>query len=203
MPDFTIRTLMTTAPPSIGPKDTVRRALMLLRATNTAELLVMDGGKLVGTLNERDIWERCPTAMVVLNEKQADELPAKLRAALPVQDPCEYLIQNAPRERLAELDLDLAKFTAWAGLAQSLLTLGRSYVPSGAVKSMTVFYAHPLRGTKQDWLTNQLHRWDAFARMPNRYVDVPGEHHTLMGAKHVPKFQAVLKNEINRALRGH
>jgi acyl-CoA synthetase (AMP-forming)/AMP-acid ligase II/thioesterase domain-containing protein len=140
--------------------------------------------------------------LALIDKQQADELPAKLRAALPVQDPCEYLIRNAPRERLVELDLDLAKFTAWAGLAQSLLTLGRSYVPSGAVESMTVFYAHPLRGTKENWLNNEIKRWDDFTRSPNRYVDVAGEHYTLMGPKHVASFQGVLRAELDRALDG-
>jgi acyl-CoA synthetase (AMP-forming)/AMP-acid ligase II/thioesterase domain-containing protein len=140
--------------------------------------------------------------LALIDKNQADELPAKLRAALPVQDPCEYLIRNAPRERLVELDLDLAKFTAWAGLAQSLLTLGRSYVPSGAVESMTVFYAHPLRGTKENWLNNEIKRWDDFTRSPNRYVDVAGEHYTLMGPKHVASFQGVLRAELDRALDG-
>ena len=140
--------------------------------------------------------------LALIDKQQADELPAKLRAASPVQDPCEYLIRNAPRERLVELDLDLAKFTAWAGLAQSLLTLGRSYVPSGAVESMTVFYAHPLRGTKENWLNNEIKRWDDFTRSPNRYVDVAGEHYTLMGPKHVASFQGVLRAELDRALDG-
>lgn len=136
----------------------------------------------------------------LIDKKQADELPEQLRAALPVQDPCAYLIQIAPRERLVELDLDLPKFAAWAGLAQSLLTLGRSYVPSGTVESMTVFYAHPLRGTKQDWLNKEIKRWDDFTRSPNRYIDVAGEHYTLMGPKHVGSFQAVLRAELDRAL---
>jgi thioesterase domain-containing protein len=134
--------------------------------------------------------------LTLIDKNQADELPAKLRASLPVQDPCEYLIRNAPRERLVELDLDLAKFTAWAGLAQSLLTLGQSYVPSGAVESMTVFYAHPLRGTKENWLNSEIKRWD-FTRSPNRYVYVAGEHYTLMGRKHVASFQGVLRAELD------
>lgn len=79
MPDFTLRSLMTTAPRTISPKDTLQRARALLRETSPAELLVLDGGKLVGMLNERDIWEHCPTATVVLNEKQADELLEQFR----------------------------------------------------------------------------------------------------------------------------
>lgn len=138
----------------------------------------------------------------LIDKKQSEELPSPLRAGLPEQDPCSYLIDIAPPERLVELDLDLAKFKAWAVLAQSLLTLGRSYVPAGSVESMTIFYAVPLRGTKENWLNNELRRWDDFTRSRNRYIDVAGEHYTLMGPKHVATFQAVLRAELDRALGG-
>jgi thioesterase domain-containing protein len=139
----------------------------------------------------------------LIDEKQAEELPNQLRAAKPARDPCEYLMQIAPRQRITELDLDLPRFKIWAGVAQSLLTLGRSHCPCGAVESVTVFYAQPLWGTKDEWLKGQLKRWDDFTRAPNRYVDVAGGHHTLMDHKHVTTFQVVLRTEIDRALRGH
>ncbi|AIO68852.1 non-ribosomal peptide synthetase [Burkholderia oklahomensis] len=138
----------------------------------------------------------------LIDKQQSLTLPPQLRAAMSEQDPLAYLIDNAPPGRLAELDLDLPKFRAWAGLAQSLLTLGRSYVPSGNVQSMSIFYAIPLRGTKEDWLNKELRRWDEFTRAPNRYIDVAGEHYTLMGPAHVGTFQAVLRAELDRALGG-
>ncbi|KVE41070.1 non-ribosomal peptide synthetase [Burkholderia sp. BDU5] len=138
----------------------------------------------------------------LIDKQQSLTLPPQLRAAMPEQDPLAYLIDNAPPGRLAELDLDLLKFRAWAGLAQSLLTLGRSYAPSGNVQSMSIFYAIPLRGAKEDWLNKELRRWDEFTRAPNRYIDVAGEHYTLMGPAHVGTFQAVLRSELDRALGG-
>lgn len=138
----------------------------------------------------------------LIDMKQAQELPTRLRRASPRQDPCEYLVRIAPPERLAELDVDLAKFKDWAALAHSLLTIAQPYTPSGSVESVTVFYAHPLRGTKQDWLNNELKRWHEFSRTPVRYVEVPGDHHTLMGPKHVGSFQASLRAEIDRAMHG-
>lgn len=138
----------------------------------------------------------------LIDMKQALELPEQLRAAAPEQDPCARLVQIAPPERLAELDIDEAKFRAWAALTYALLVVARPYVPSGAVESMTVFYAHPLHGTKQQWLDNELKRWDAFSRAPARYIDVPGEHHVIMGPKHVGSFQAALRSEIDRAMGG-
>jgi len=67
---------------------------------------------------------------------------------------------------------------------------------------MTVFCAHPLRGTRQDWLNNELKQWDEFTRLRNRYIEVAGEHHTLMDPKHVYSFQSVLRAELDRALAG-
>lgn len=138
----------------------------------------------------------------LIDKQQSEQLGDWLRAR-PEIDPFAWLIDQAPPERLAELDIDLPKFTAWAGLAQSLLTMGKSYHPSGQVDALTVFYAIPLRGTKQDWLNNELRRWDEHSRSPNRYIDVAGEHYTLMGPKHVATFQATLRAELDRALGGN
>lgn len=137
----------------------------------------------------------------LIDKDQSTELPGWLRAQ-PDIDPYRWLIDNAPPERLVELDLDLAKFTAWAGLAQSLLTMGRSYEPSGSAEQLSIFYAIPLRGTKEDWLQRELKRWDDFSRSANRYIDVAGEHYTLMGPRHVATFQSVLRAELDRALGG-
>jgi len=138
----------------------------------------------------------------LIDENQAAELPNQLRSAKPAPDPCEYLMQIGSRERIAELDLDLSRFRIWVGVAQSLLGIGRSQCPSGTVESVTVFYAHPLCGTKEDWLRCQLRRWDDFTRVANRYIEVAGGHYTLIDHNHVATFQVVLRTEIDRALRG-
>jgi acetoin utilization protein AcuB len=79
MSDLSIRTWMTAAPPIIGPKESLKRARALLHTAKVPELLVMDDGRLVGMLNERDIWESCPTSAVLLDDKQADELLGQFR----------------------------------------------------------------------------------------------------------------------------
>ncbi|QKV92601.1 non-ribosomal peptide synthetase [Streptomyces sp. NA02950] len=135
----------------------------------------------------------------LINKKQSLDLPGELRP-LPRDEQLARLLRIAPPDRLAELDLDLTRFTAWAELAHGLTDLGRGYHPSGTVRSMTVFYAIPLRGSKEDWLNNELRRWDEHSTEPNRYLDVPGEHYTLMGPQHVAVFQAVLRRELDRAM---
>lgn len=137
----------------------------------------------------------------LITKQQAKTLPAELRP-LGKREQLGHLLDIAPPDRLAELDLDLERFTAWADLADGLTGLGRTYHPSGSVAAMSVFYAVPLRGTKQDWLNNELKRWQDFTREAPRYLDVPGEHYTLMGPRHVAVFQSILRAELDRALSG-
>lgn len=136
----------------------------------------------------------------LIDRKQVEELPSQLRAAQATQDPCTFLFQLAAPERLAELDLDLAKFVAWAALTHNMALIGRSYVPSGTVESVVAFHANPLRGNKQQWL-HEVRRWDEFTRAPVRYIEVTGEHYTLLN-KHAASFQGVLRAELDRALDG-
>lgn len=79
MRDLSIRPWITPAPPTISPKENLKRARGQLRAANVTELLVVDNGKLVGTVSERDIWEHCPTSAVLLDDKHAEELLAQFR----------------------------------------------------------------------------------------------------------------------------
>ncbi|MFJ4283616.1 alpha/beta fold hydrolase [Streptomyces massasporeus] len=137
--------------------------------------------------------------LALIDKKQSIELPGLLRH-LPREEQVAGLMALAPQRRLAELDLDADKFAAWAELADALTDLGSGYRPSGTVRSMSVFYATPLRGTKQDWLDNELRRWDEFTTEPNRYLDVPGEHYTLMSPRHVAQFQAILRRELDDRL---
>jgi len=81
MPNSDIRTWMTSAPPTIGPKESIRRAWALLHSAKAVELLVVDNGKLVGMLNERDIWHHCPTSTLMMDEQRVNELLEQFRVA--------------------------------------------------------------------------------------------------------------------------
>ena len=74
MPNLDIRAWMTSSPPLIGPKESIRRAWALLHSAKAVELLVVDNGKLVGMLNERDIWHHCPTSTLIMDEQRVNEL---------------------------------------------------------------------------------------------------------------------------------
>ena len=81
MSQFSVQTLMTPPPPTISPFESLRHAWALMRTSRVSELLVMDNGKLVGTLSEQDIWHHCPTSAVVMNEQQVEDLLGHVRVA--------------------------------------------------------------------------------------------------------------------------
>ncbi len=139
----------------------------------------------------------------LIDRQQMLELPQRIRSANAHVDNaqvCSYILQLAPSARISELNLDLSKFEAWAALAYALVRIGEAYVPNGKVETATIFYAEPLRGTKEEWLGTHLRRWDDFTRLPVRYVETPGEHNSLLGPRHVAAFQALLRAEMDRAL---
>ncbi|WP_181003286.1 hypothetical protein [Burkholderia pseudomallei] len=82
---------------------------------------------------------------------------------------------DEPPGRLVELDLDLPKFRAWGGLAQSLLTPGRSYAPSGRVRAIAIFWAIPPRGAREDRLTKALRRRHELTAAQKRILEVSGD----------------------------
>jgi thioesterase domain-containing protein/acyl carrier protein len=132
----------------------------------------------------------------LLDTKQEEESLRKVQTEPPDWDPCEYLFQLAPRERLAELDLDFNKFSVWARVAHSLFTLSRSHLTSGTLEAMTIFYGDDAL-MDGEW-RDRIRRWDKFVRRP-KYVKVAGSHFTLMAPTHVAGFQAVLRAELNLA----
>src|SRR5258708_2453136 len=79
MKNLSIRPWMKDTPLTIGPKENLRRARGLMRSANVQELLVVDEGKLVGILNEQDIWAHCPTSALILDEKQTNDLLEQIR----------------------------------------------------------------------------------------------------------------------------
>ncbi len=158
--------------------------------------------RISGRMNEITFADGAINLALFLSLISADDVKELTQRLTPLseEEQLACLIRQAPPRRLTELDLDLEGFTAWVALAQSMVHLGRAYEPSGAVEQVRVFYCEPLRGTKQDWLDQQLRDWDGFTRRPNRYIEVDGEHYTLMSPEHVQTFQATLRRELADAL---
>jgi thioesterase domain-containing protein/phenylacetate-coenzyme A ligase PaaK-like adenylate-forming protein/acyl carrier protein len=166
----------------------------------------IDGTVFIGDrghkLNEIESAFRVAYFLGLVDMQQMLELPKRLGAQMHAPDPYKSVMELAGPARLAELDLDVERFTAWAKLSFRLVTLGQEYTPSGSVEAATIFYAQPLWGTKEDWLCNKLVEWNDHTRTPPRYVDVQGSHSSLLERHHVASFQMALRAELDRSLNG-
>jgi thioesterase domain-containing protein len=164
----------------------------------------IDGTVFIGDrqhkLNEIESAFRVAYFLGLVDMQQMLERPRQLGAQLHAPDPYQSVMELASPARVAELDLNLEKFTAWAKLSFGLVTLGQEYAPSGRVEATTIFYAQPLWGTKEDWLCNKLVEWNDHTRTPPRYVEVPGSHSSLLERQHVAAFQMALRAELDRSL---
>lgn len=144
----------------------------------------------------------------LISFQKLQELNKVLRPQLPGNDVCEYVLSFADPQRLAELDLDIRKFSVWARVAHAMETMLFAHQASGSVKAMTIFCSEgtssryaPNKWNRQTW-REQLNHWNDFVRQP-RYVEVEGNHHVLMGPKYVANFQAQLRAEIDRAFASY
>ncbi|KIK13271.1 hypothetical protein PISMIDRAFT_18100 [Pisolithus microcarpus 441] len=131
----------------------------------------------------------------LITKQDAIDLTSPLRR-LSRKDQLDLIWKLSPPERLVELQLTPEKLDHWVDIAGSLIECGKEYNPSGSVQSLDVFYAIPLRGSKADWLNNQLKPWAGFSRSEPSYTDVPGQHYTLMDFDHVPQFQKIFRSRL-------
>ncbi|KAG2358793.1 atromentin synthetase [Suillus spraguei] len=131
----------------------------------------------------------------LVSKHDANDLAPALRP-MTRKEQLEVVWKLSPPERLVELQLTPEKLDHWVDIAGSLIECGKDYNPSGSVSAVDVFYAIPLRGSKSDWLNNQLKPWSGFSRGEPSYTDVPGQHYTLMDFDHVPQFQKIFRGRL-------
>ncbi|KAG1800376.1 atromentin synthetase [Suillus plorans] len=131
----------------------------------------------------------------LVSKHDANDLAPALRP-MTRKEQLEVVWKLSPPDRLVELQLTPEKLDHWVDIAGSLIECGKDYNPSGSVSATDVFYAIPLRGSKSDWLNNQLKPWSGFSRGEPSYTDVPGQHYTLMDFDHVPQFQKIFRGRL-------
>jgi acyl-CoA synthetase (AMP-forming)/AMP-acid ligase II/thioesterase domain-containing protein/acyl carrier protein len=143
----------------------------------------------------------------LINFDQFEALNRELPPELPSDEVCDRVLALASQERLAELDLDRQRFATWSRVAHSVETLVFAHQNTGNVKSATIFCSEgmsqrytPVQWNRRKW-REELGQWDSFA-LSRKYIEVSGDHHALMGPKHVAAFQAQLRSEIDAALGG-
>jgi acyl-CoA synthetase (AMP-forming)/AMP-acid ligase II/thioesterase domain-containing protein/acyl carrier protein len=151
-------------------------------------------------------WIYVATGLAALLEvvtwEKAEQCANELRESASGQNPCEYVLQFASRDRLTELDLNLQKYFTWARVAFAVEKLIHLHETAGTMDKMTVFYSAGLpRLYEPSAWHNLIKQWSRFSP-DSKFIKVAGEHYTLMAPKHVATFQDVLRAEVNAALKG-
>ncbi|KIJ15165.1 hypothetical protein PAXINDRAFT_77684 [Paxillus involutus ATCC 200175] len=131
----------------------------------------------------------------LVSKQDANDLAPSMRP-LTRKEQLEIVWKLSPPERLVELQLTPEKLDHWVDIAGSLIECGKTYEPGSSVSVLDVFYAIPLRGSKEDWLNKQLKPWAGYSRAEPSYTDVPGQHYTLMDFDHVPGFQKIFRSRL-------
>ncbi|KAL8920035.1 MAG: hypothetical protein Q9208_006490 [Pyrenodesmia sp. 3 TL-2023] len=134
----------------------------------------------------------------IITEQRSEELVEQLRA-LPREKQIAQLLAESDQQRCAELALNLESLGTWINVAWSLQQVGWEYDPSGSVACMDVFYCQPLRlvaRTREEYRETKLNHWSDFVRDKVEFHEVDGEHYTMIGPEHVPKFQQSLERAM-------
>ncbi|KAH9896814.1 AMP-dependent synthetase and ligase [Cubamyces lactineus] len=117
----------------------------------------------------------------------------------------DWLLEQSDQARLRELQLSPAELQRWVRVAYALTRLGRTYLPTGALRdaSVTVFCATPLpsMGTREVYKAKQLSPWSQFCSRGVDFVDVDGEHYTMLSEAHVQSFAAKLTAAMDQSLQ--
>ncbi|KAH0835534.1 Alpha/Beta hydrolase protein [Lanmaoa asiatica] len=149
----------------------------------------------------------------LVSKQDANNLAPALRP-LTREEQLEVVWKLSPPERLVELQLTPERLDHWIDIAGSLIECGKTYEPSGSLCASFVFSSctprcanmfyfsvagcllrhSPSAVAKRNWLNKHLKLWAGFSRSEPSYIDVPGQHYTLMDFEHVPTFQKIFRN---------
>ncbi|KAI0659134.1 AMP-dependent synthetase and ligase [Cubamyces menziesii] len=152
--------------------------------------------------------------VALVSPETVDQVRARLHDAFPAAansdvEPddsdslLDWLLAQSDQARLQELQLSPAELQRWVRVAYALTRLGRTYLPTGTLRdaSVTVFCATPLpsMGTREVYKAERLSPWTQFCSREVDFVDVDGEHYTMLSEAHVRSFASKLTASMDRA----
>ena len=76
---LTVRDWMTSDPPTAGPQDSLQRAVELLRRRGIRAVPVVDKGKLIGIVTDRDIRQVAPSYPLLSEEDEIRRYSVNLK----------------------------------------------------------------------------------------------------------------------------
>ena len=101
-----VRDFMTADPLSIGPKTTYPEAIALMREKKIRRLPVMEKGKLVGIVVEKDLLSSQPSPATTLSIHEMYSLLERLKVEQFMTSPVVTATVNCPMEAAASIMID-------------------------------------------------------------------------------------------------
>ncbi|KAM7218645.1 acetyl-CoA synthetase-like protein [Rhypophila decipiens] len=132
-----------------------------------------------------------------------DETSSETYRSREHESALDRIVELSDKSRMAELGLTRDSLARWTDVAYGLQSMAADYEPSGAVDSIDVFHAEPLKvaaSSREEWVTEHLGRWADFSRTTPRLHAVGGAHYTMLGTEHVGLFARKLQQAL--AARG-
>ncbi|KAL5354919.1 hypothetical protein BJX96DRAFT_161430 [Aspergillus floccosus] len=147
-------------------------------------------------------WKECLLHLAyfldLITQKRSRELAVELDG-LDQDTILQAIIDEADKDRYAQLSLSRPFLARWADVAYELHRIAGDYDPDGRIAAMDVFFSIPLAiaaASKSEWRNVHLSQWDDFTRSDVRFHDVPGEHYSMIGPEHVFAFQKILRSAL-------
>lgn len=94
-----VASFMTESPHSIGRSQTLTKAHEIMRANRIRHLPVLDGGKLVGMVSQRDLHLIESLSDVQADTVQVEEAMVQLPYAVPPDAPLDEVVQEMSERR--------------------------------------------------------------------------------------------------------
>jgi acetoin utilization protein AcuB len=102
--EYFVRDVMTTPVVSITSKTSLLDAALLLRGSATRHLPVVEGGRLVGLLTDRDLQRCAPSRLIPITEDAYNEVFAKtLVERVMTRDPQTVSSMTSLREAVSQM----------------------------------------------------------------------------------------------------
>ena len=152
-------------------------------------------------------WNSCLVHLALflglVGKSEAEELEGVCQSASR-HDTKLHVRKAASSDRMAELRLTESALYSWTDVAYRLQSMAVDYEPSGAVSTMDIFYAAPLRCVAMDmadWRENHLGRWRDFCSSPPSFWHIVGAtHYEMLGLEHVEASARAIRSAL--AARG-
>jgi acetoin utilization protein AcuB len=100
---LTVRDYMSIDPPTVAPNDSLQRVVELLRRRDIRSVAVLEGGKLIGIVTDRDVRQVAPGYPLLHDEAEIRRYSENLKVTAALTADPMTIAPNAPLVEAAKI----------------------------------------------------------------------------------------------------